>query len=544
MNKLSCTFFICLICFVSGSNAFADHWWNRPGSQTQIDAQYLKMRKNRNENSDAFAEALKESLKTGKGMGYLDQGGVSPSWYKTPITTEPFPGTYQKNIYDLAYSAFLQSHQLQNAYRLAWSAVQKVPDEKIWRKRLIQVGTWLGQREEVMKQWHWLATHGDPSAVKNTITLASSLSRPDIIVEMLSPQAKLGKLSQDNWKTLIYAYGELGQPEKAVADIDASLRIHKSRFLLEQKAYLTYQMGKIKNSLDALRQVTRLYGAEPEIALKEAQLQSMSGNYSNALEVMQLAKSKASASDVPFWHLYAILAWEQNDRSAALESEKRLYLLGAADEYDYQRLIMLTQDTLPKAALAVAMAGWHKFKLPIFFFESIALAANQQDWHELQQLLARIPESDPMGLKQYPAYWIALAQWEVSNHRPQTALNAYAQGLELSPGDPVIQEDILWLLVDEHDEKNLRAILVGDLGGIPNLKAALISAMQILHRPNLAMYLQSQQRIPADDQALLNRADILNNNGLDGLAWAQRTIVAQDIAQEMQRKNKIKEKTS
>ncbi|MDY0152555.1 MAG: tetratricopeptide repeat protein, partial [Candidatus Cloacimonas sp.] len=257
-----------------------------------------------------------------------------------------------------------------------------------------------------------------------------------------------------------------------------------------------------------------------------------------------LAKSKASANDVPFWHLYAILAWEQNDRSAALESEKRLYLLGAADEYDYQRLIMLTQDPLPKAALAVAMAGWHKFKLPIFFFESIALAANQQDWHELRQLLAQIPESDPMGLKQYPAYWIALAQWEVSNHRPQSALNAYAQGLELSPGDPVIQEDILWLLVDEHDEKNLRAILVGDLGSFPNLQAALIGAMQILHRPNLAMYLQSQQRIPADDQALLNRADILNSNGLDGLAWAQRTIVAQDIAQKMQRKNKNKEKTS
>ena len=512
---------------------FATDWWNAPGSLSKDAAGWLQAR---NENTDAFAASLQQSLKTGKGFSYLDQGGNSPTWYHPPLVVEPFPGAYHAKLYDLAYQAFLQSHQLGNAYRVAWTAVHKNPDSRHWRKRLIQVAAWLGQREEELRQWRWLAVHGDTAAQATTVTMAASLARPDVIVEMLSPAARNGTLSKADWKMLIFAYGELGQPDKAVADINAALRFRQSHFLLEQKAYLTYQMGHIEQSLAALQKSTQIYGSIPDIALKEAQLLTMKGQFPEAMAAMRAAEPKATLSDVDFWRLYAVLAWELNDHKAALAAEKRLYLLGAADQYDLQRLIMLTQNSKPQAAFAIARQGWHQFKMPIFFFESISLAANQAHWGVLAKLLKAIPRDDPLGLRRYPAYWIAEARLATGQKDPPRALTCYAQALDISPGDTAIQADLIWLLIDQKDETRLRALLIGDLNHPGNLRNALISAAQVMHRPQLALYLRNG-KVDSPD-AILNQADILSDNDLHGGAWSLRRQVAVGMAQRIKQAHK------
>ena len=515
---------------------FATDWWDAPGSLSKDAAGWLQARKTRNENTDAFAAGLQQGLKTGKGFSYLAPGGISPIWYHPPLVVEPFPGAYHAKLYNLAYQAFLQSHQLRNAYRVAWTAVHKNPDSRHWRERLIQVAAWLGQREEELRQWRWLAAHGDTAAQATTVTMAASLARPDVIVEMLSPAARNGTLNNKNWKSLIFAYGELGQPDKAVADINAALRFRQSHFLLNQKAYLTYQMGHIEQSLAALQKSTRIYGSIPDIALKEAQLLTMKGQFPEAMAAMRAAEPKATLSDVNFWHLYAVLAWEINDHKVALAAEKRLYLLGAANEYDLQRLIMLTQNSKPQAALAIARQGWRQFQIPIFFFESISLAANQTHWGVLAKLLKVIPRDDPLGLRRYPAYWIAEARLATGQKDLPRALACYAQALDISPGDTAIQADLIWLLIDQKDETSLRALLIGDLNHPGNLRNALISAAQVMHRPQLALYLQNG-KVDSPD-AILNQADILSGNDLRGGAWSLRRQVAVGMAQRIKQAHK------
>ncbi|MEY2335509.1 tetratricopeptide repeat protein [Acidithiobacillus ferrianus] len=511
--------------------SFATDWWDAPGSLSKDAAGWLRTHRVRNEIGNAFAANLQRSLKSGKGLSYLDQGGISPNWYHPPLAVEPFPGAYHAKLYDLAYQAFLQSHQLENAYRVAWTAVHKNPDSPHWRKRLIRVAAWLGQREEELRQWRWLAAHGDATAQAATVTLAVALARPDVIVGMLSPAARDGTLSDADWKTLIFAYGELGQPNKAVADINAALRHRQSHFLLEQKAYLTYQMGRIGQSLAALQQSDRIYGSMPATALREAQLLAMKGQFSAAMAAMRAAEPKATLGDVDFWRLYAVLAWTLNEHKAALAAEKRLYLLGAANRYDVQRLIMLTQNNQPQAAFAIARQGWRQFRSPLFFFESISLAANQAHWRALARLLKTIPRGDPLRLRRHPAYWIAEAQLAIARKDLPRALADYAQALDIRPGDTAIQADLIWLLIDQKDEALLRALLIGNLDHPGNLRNALINAAQVMHRPQLALYLQQEKASGPD--AILNQADILSDNDLRGRAWSLRRQVAVDMTQHL-----------
>lgn len=516
-------------------------WWKAPGSLASDDAKWRAKYLQQQKVADAFAADLQQSQKTGKGMSYLDQGGVSPSWYKPPIVAQPFPGAYSAKLYDLAYSAFLQAHRLQDAYRLAYTAVLQRPDDRQWRQRLIQVSLWLGQREQALTQWTWLAQHGDAAASQQAITLAVSLSRPDLVVQLLSPAARAGTLSDAGWKSLIFAYGELGEPDKALTNIDAALqRGGPRRYLLEQKAYLSYQLGQVHQSLAALQRSAEIYGSTPQLAGEEARLLSMQGNYRLAFQALERARSAASLDDVPFWQLYALLAWEIHDDQAAFSAEKTLYLLGAASQYDLQRLVLLSGKENAQAAMHVAEQGWQRYHLPLFYFEAIYYAGAAQEWQKLGALLRQIPPDDPDGIRKYPAYWMAVGQWASSQGDDDRAGRAYAEVLRLNAEDELAQSNLLWMLIDHDRIAALRALLVGDtLHPAPGLRDVVANALERIGQSRAALYVHGSERKAQGitPQALLQQAGLWAESGSSGLAWSQRRQAAWQSFQALERED-------
>ncbi len=520
-------------------SALATPWWKAPGSLAADDAKWRAEYTQQKDVADAFAASLAQSIKTGKGMGYLDQGGVSPSWYKPPMIVQPFPGSFSSRLYDLAYSAFLQSGQLDEAYRLAYTAVLQVPGNVLWRQRLIQVGTWLGQQETVLQQWQWMAQRGEPGARAAAVKLAAALSRPDIVIQLLSPLANAGQLSDADWKTLIYAYGQLSEPDKAIADINQSLQhTGPNRFLLEQKAYLSYQRGEIAQSLTALQGVEKHFQATPDIAIQEARLLSMQGKYAEAFAAMDRVRSKASLNNVPFWHLLAVLAWEIHDHEAAFDTEKKLYLLGAASQYDLQRLIMLVGSKNPEAALAVAQRGWKKYQFPYFYFESLTYAGQAHEWKTLGQLLQSVPAHDPQSLRSYATYWLAMGQWANAVEDYPAAEWAYAEALRLNPEDEIAKNNLLWMLVDSGNVHALRALLAGDVLQAPeSLRNVTQNALERLGHNTTALFL-ARQNLPSlkpNSLRLLNEASLWESAGSPGIAWSLRQNVIADSLSSLQK---------
>ncbi|WP_312261860.1 tetratricopeptide repeat protein [Candidatus Igneacidithiobacillus taiwanensis] len=539
-REITLLFWLSLPVLAHASPSVPQDWWKAPGSLASDDAQWRAKYLRHKEDANAFAADLQQSQKTGKGMAYLDQGGVSPSWYKPPIVVQPFPGAYSAKLYDLAYSAFLQSHRLQEAYRLAYTAVLQRPDDRQWRQRLIQVSLWLGQREQALTQWTWLAQHGDAAASRQAITLAVSLSRPDLVVQLLSPAARAGTLSDADWKALIFAYGELGEPDKALADIDAALqRGGPRRYLLEQKAYLSYQLGQVHQSLAALQRSAQLYGSTPHTAVEEARLLSMQGNYRLAFQALEQARASADLDDVPFWQLYALLAWEIHDDPAAFAAEKTLYLLGAASQYDLQRLVLLSGKENAQAAMHVAEQGWQRYHLPLFYFEAIYYAGAAQEWQKLGALLQQIPPKDPDGIRNYTAYWMAMGQWASSQGNYGRAGHAYAEALRRNPEDELAQSNLLWMLIDHGRIATLRALLVGDtLHPAPGLREVVANALERIGQNRAALFVHGSKSMARDDtpQALLQQAGLWAESGSPGLAWSQRRLAAWRSYQELERK--------
>ena len=531
--------FLALLYLASGQVARAAgvsrDWWKAPGSLASQDTQWRTKYLQQKEDDNLFAVQLLKSQKGGGSQGYLEQGGVSPSWYSTPIQVQPFPKPYSGKLYNLAYKAFLQSHRLNDAYRLTYTAVQQRPDDVLWRQRLIRVAGWLGQDNEVLRQLRWLAEHGDRNVIGKTIGLAVSLSHPNLVVKLLGPSARSGRLSVKNWKSLIFAYGELGEPRRALADIDNALnRAGPTPYLLQQKAYLSYQMGSVQESLEALQNLAQIYGSTPTLAVEEARILSTQGEYHRAFSAMRAVLAQATLEDVSFWQLYSVLAWEIHNNPAAFKAEKILYLLGAANEYDLQRLIVLSSPSKSEAALSVAEYGWRHYHLPLFYFESLYNAGQSKNWSVLGKLLSSVSVKDPNRLRSYAAYWMAMGQWANANKNYTLAEQAYAKILRRDPDDGLAQNNLLWMLIDNRQTQTLRALLTGNvLRPRTRLREAVLNALELLERPRQALILTDIPSATRKDQPenLLSRASLWGSAGHPGLAWSlRRQAASQSLA--------------
>ncbi len=506
-------------------------WWQAPGSLSHYDARWRRAYVAHKENANAFADALARSLKTGKGFAYLKQGGVSPSWYRPPLRVSLYPAPYNGPFYRLAFRAFVQTHRLIQAYRLALTAVSLRPLGALWRHRLIRVATWLGQREQVLRQEQWFFRHGDHKALAKVILLASSLARPDIVIRDLARPGARAQLDTGEWKILLGAYDELGEPHHAVAEIERALRIRPNRYLLKEEAYFDDQMGVFGQSVAALRELSLVYGTTPRIALREARLLAYEGHPDQALRAMQASQGQATLNDVPFWHLYAVLAWDTDNARETLYAEKTLYLLGAAGQYDLQRLIAVTRHRVPAAALAVALQAWREFHLSIFFFEGASLAVQEANWSALARLLKSVPARKARHLRQYASYWIAAAALSAETHHPQVAAAAYAQALTLDGGDPVIGQDLVWTLIDHRQVADLRALLAVHVRFGKQLSQAVANATQVAHERGSLQGPRKSSSLPST----LSRADQLGQRGLPRSAWALRKMVIRRATEELLR---------
>jgi hypothetical protein len=61
--------------------------------------------------------------------------------------------TFNPDDYDLAYRVFLAAGKLDQAQRVAQTAVDKLPNDAVWRERLAQVAEWNRQPMVALQSW-------------------------------------------------------------------------------------------------------------------------------------------------------------------------------------------------------------------------------------------------------------------------------------------------------------------------------------------------------------------------------------------------------
>ena len=456
------------------------------------------------------------------------------------------PGiAFDNRTYSLGYDVFLENHKLEDAWKVAASAVRQAPADPAWRERLAKVSEWTGRPDLALENWLALArqTNRD-DAWQSVLRMAPGLFNDQALLGALHYQIDREPNDLRLLKELVATYERLGDPQAALAYLDRFNRQHASPASLELAAELAERAGQPSVAIAAWQ---RLFENPAQItparAVRAAVLLMVQNRGNEGLRWLEAAKPQAghdSPQDIDFWRLMAEFASLAEQEGEAVGALRLVVSSDHANERDYTALIDLLEVRYPAEAATVAASAWDRFDRPAFLIQALNFYAGQSQWREMGALLGRIDAAPGAkrhslrALRQLPEF-LNLAGTYYSNIGDLRQARLYLEaGLKLTPGSASLQQALLWLYVDSHDVAALRRMLANGEAAWqsdPATHDILAAAYQALSRPQVALdrYLTPHLAEHRTDFLwLMNYADALEQNQQADRAWRLRRQLLAD----------------
>ena len=451
---------------------------------------------------------------------------------------------FDDRIYTLGYEAFVGNHDLEDAYRVAESAVKQAPQNAVWRRRLAQVAEWLGRPAQALVQWRWLAEQQTGEAKEQEET-AQALLRlaPGLFDDralLIGLKFELTRNPRDTGLllALIATYERIGEPEEGIALLQRLVRIKPARESMQALADLAERAARPELAIATLRQINARFGVDRDRSMKLAAMLIARGSVGDAYNELKVARGRIAADDESFWRTFGALAQRMQEDGQAREAYSRLIALDSASVSDFDSLIALLGGLDPLQAGDLSMRAarrfdsWQHVLAALDFYAAAKLLQKAgQVFEEIdaqpdQHWLLR-GENNPRFLALRAAYWRELGRLDI-------ALKDYQRWFALAPEDAEVREAILWLLIDRHDGVALKTLLAkheSDWAHEPRLHDVLAAAWLTLSIPRVALerYLTPRLASHRDDFLwLMNYADALEQDQQSDFAWRLRQKLWRD----------------
>ncbi len=464
-------------------------------------------------------------------------GGALPQ--KVALHAEGPQLPFDDKVYTLGYEVFLENRKLEDAWKVAASAVRQVPDDTAWRERLAKVAEWTGRPDMALEQWWQLArrTQRD-DAWQSVLRLAPGLLNDAALIDAL--QYQLAKQPGDLrlLRELVATWERQGEPRAALDYLAHYYRRHGQPQVLAMTAELADRGADPDLALRTWQRLFELPGeATPSRLLKAASLALLQGDHGQALRWLELARS----DDIPhneeeraILRLTGQLATLEQRDETAIRALTRLSQSELAEETDFDALVSLLNDASPLEAARVAVRAWERFGQPRQLIVALGLYAGQERWEAIGNLLGRMaptaapPYNTLPELRRRADFLRLSGSYYQNTGHPREARRDLAAALVLLPASYELQTAMLWLLIDGNDAAGLRRFIArheADWRDDPSMHDGLAAAYLALARPKIALeryltpHLDEHRK---DFLWLMNYADALEQNQQSDRAWRLR----------------------
>lgn len=452
----------------------------------------------------------------------------SPAMKTIAVPHTPSLRPYDPEIYELAYTVYLENGKVEQAYVVARRAGQAVPGEMRWRRRWAHVAEWTGRPVEALEQWQVVAKQGPNAAAWATVVrMARSVNDDHALIVGLKELEKYSDWSFVQVEDLLMAYERVGQPEKAITQLRQVLRMHREREVFERLGLLYERMGHAQEAMAVYRMLHEELGSTVELATKRASLLYQGGNIQEAFVVLVEKQKDAPLDDVQYWETLGNLAWDLQDDAMARRAFGRLFEQNDLSSSGLERYILLVKDDHPQQAIEFAHYGWEKYSNVSFFLFTLDILGKRQQWDVIGQMLENVTSSQQLLLESHQQYWLVRAEVLSRKGHVEKALLAYREALRRDPDSPSIRLAVVWLLIDHQRPDQLEPLLgQWESMAIADSRfwGAFASAHMLVGQPAEALpYFERKFREePHDYLWVLYYADALETAGYQNRAWNLR----------------------
>ncbi|MGO4332774.1 tetratricopeptide repeat protein [Cupriavidus sp. 2KB_15] len=477
---------------------------------------------------------------------------AAPAAVAAPAAADPDTAdrAFNADDYELAFQVFLAAGKLNDAQRVAETAVKHLPGSARWRERLAQVAEWNRQPTVALKSWlEYAQASNDETAWKAVLRLAPALNDDRAYLAALRHRAGTGDLATVD--EVVATYERLGEPEEGMAFLESLSRGPNARQVTERQAELAERAGKDARAFALYTSLQERFGPRPGYALKRANLLYVRGALRQALEAMVPSMPAAGPTDIDFWRTLTELA-RLNQREDLLEQGYRQLTLAMAgthddhclkmppgagrnhcledvrdsEESDFSNLIDF-YDSSPIDAGRIAEAGWRKGgKL-----ESLELAINYytraRAYDRIASLLQAMTPAQLRQAEQASRFLAMRAEYLRARGERDQALADLRRAASLPDAGSETLAALMWSLVDLGPDTEVRAMMLrlrGEAEDNPDLWGAFAAGSMRFHDGRGALhYLRKMASGKSADPLWLGlAADACDAIGQTDTGWRLR----------------------
>jgi predicted Zn-dependent protease len=429
----------------------------------------------------------------------------------------------------LAYGVLLGAGDLQRAFLVAQRAVQVLPNDRQWRRKLAQVSDWTKRPEVAAQQWLALFAMGDRTqdTLRAVVRLAPLADQPMLALQAWAELAKQQALTDVQWQDVFNLYEMAAEPLQGSQFFEAQFAARKNPNLLEFSARLAERAGDDDRAQRLYIQRANMQPFSMDVTLRAVVLLIRRDKMEDALALLQAHQNQVPAQAMTYWHLLGQVAWEAGAFDAAKAAYTQYVGQPEATLEDWYRLIFLVRQEHPAQAAELAFQAYKRFGAVDQLLLALGVYAELGDMAAQSRLYAELGGAATDALSKDTRFLMLRAQFYQRQKNSELAWADYRQALKQAPKSAEVVLANLWFLIDGQRVELLPALMreygaqaAADLA----FWQAFAAASQALerHREAVFWYAKAAAQNPSDPLMLLNYADALDRTDQHGMADRMR----------------------
>lgn len=432
---------------------------------------------------------------------------------------------FHQGDFALAYDVLLGSGDLERAFMVAEKAVQQLPRDAVWRRKLAKVAEWTGRPTLAAEQWQALFVQGDQSdeTVTAVLRLAPLLEAPLVALQAWAIRDSQTALTATQWKDVFDLYESAGEPALGSRFFEAQFEKKKAPQFLEYAARLAQSVGEDARAEDLFLQRMQLEPFSMDVLLHATVSLIRRDRLSQALALMRRHDHQVAPQDAEFWRLLGQVAFEQRDYQAAQTAYRRASQAASATPSDWSRLVFLVRQKHPAQAAAIAIEAYRSTGLIEQLLSGLEIYAGIADLKSQAVAIKSMGREELTAAENDVRFLLLRARLYQRQNLTERAWADMGRALQIKPDNSEVSVAALWFLIDEQRTTDLSQALkryATQAAKDPAYWPAFAAANQVLdhHSEAVKWYRQDVRRDPGNPLTLLNYADALERTQRAGMA--------------------------
>lgn len=433
---------------------------------------------------------------------------------------------YHEQDYALAYQVFVSAGQLDDAWRVAHSAVRQRPNDASWRERLAQVSEWSGRVQLAYDNWRWLSQRQPDHipAREAVLRLGPGLGDQQAVLSAWLLRHQGADLADSQIQEVMSLFESTHGSERGADWFRQRHARGGKAVYLAAAARLLERAGQDEQARVVYQQLlTSGASVRPGWVLSAVILELRQGRREAAMALLQQHASAMPADATEYWRVMGDLAWQLQQDQAVISAYRKLAGSAAFGQMEAFRLLSLLERLHPEQASDFALMLFDQQADTTYLLRALSGLAARQDWMQFGRVLERLDAGIVRQLERQAGFLVLRAQFHARQGRHQQADADIAAAYANRQEDTDILAQVLWHYIDQRNIDKLRELLARHLPQARKNSALWSPFAAGYHqlddiRPALGFYQLHAQANPDDVLWLLNYADALERGQQTGMA--------------------------